>query len=217
MDKCSCGNHENKCDNRLGERINHLIVYCHPNPQSLCNAYKTEVIRLTEESCNNVNVRSLYNIGFQPVLGAEDFKALSQGQVPEDIKIEQDYIQWANLITFIYPVWWAGFPALLKGYIDRVFSSGFAYRAKATGEIEPLLKDKQVILLSNMGTPFELCQASGMLHSMHQTVDQGIFEFCGMEVITHRFFGHIPMASDEERRGHIKLLKLIYDKVLPKY
>lgn len=133
-------------------RLNHLIVYCNPNPKSLSAAYKDAIVQWTELTGNNVNVRDLYQVGFHPVMEMDDFDAQKRGQIPEDVKVEQDYVRWADLITFIFPIWWAGMPALLKGYIDRVFVKGFAYRMKEeAGQFKGLLSGKKVVILNNMG------------------------------------------------------------------
>lgn len=194
----------------------HLIIYCNPNPKSLSAAYRDALVELTELAGQSVNVRDLYNIGFHPVLEQTDFDAVKHGQIPAEIKVEQDYIQWANLLTFVYPIWWAGMPALMKGYIDRVFSRGFAYLTDNKENLQGLLKDKKVVILNNMGLPYSYYDNIGMLNSLKQTSDQGIFEFCGMEVMEHRFFGHLDGASKAEREGHINVLKMIYDKIWEK-
>lgn len=198
------------------EGINHLIVYCNPNPKSLSSAYRDALVELTEMSANPVNVRDLYNIGFSPVLEMRDFDAVKHGQIPAEVKVEQDYVMWANLITFVYPVWWAGMPALMKGYIDRVFMKGFAYTMDDEGHLKGLLGDKKVVILNNMGFPYAYYEKVGMLDSMKQATDEGIFKFCGMEVVEHRFFGHLDAASKAEREGHVEVLKMIYDKILLK-
>lgn len=195
-------------------KLNHLIIYCNPNPKSLSAAYKDMVVQLTEMSGNNANVRDLYCIGFDPVLKQGDFDMLKREQVPEDVKIEQEYVEWADLLTFIYPIWWTGMPALLKGYIDRVFTSGFAYEMDEQSNLKGLLTGRKVVILNNMGSPYDYYQKNGMLNSLRQTTDQGIFEFCGMSVVDHRFFGHLALASKAEREGHIHVLKFIYDKIL---
>lgn len=201
------GNYAGKHD------LKHLVIYCNPNPKSLSAAYKDAVAELSTMSHVPLNVRDLYNIGLQPVLEMGDFDAERHGQIPNEVKVEQDYILWADLLTFIYPVWWAGMPALMKGYIDRVFTRGFAYMTDDEGQVKGLLPGKKVVVLNNMGAPYRDYDENGMLQSMKQTVDEGIFGFCGMEVIEHRFFGHLDAASKEEREGHIRAMKLIYDKI----
>lgn len=194
-------------------RINHLIIYCNPDPKSLSAAYRDCVMELTEMAYHPVNVRDLYNTGFHPVLEKSDFDAAKHGQIPEEVKVEQDYVRWADLLTFIYPVWWAGMPALLKGYIDRVFSKGFAYSMDEQNHPHGMLNGKKVVILNNMGFPYAYYEKTGMLASMKQTTDEGIFRFCGMELLEHRFFGHLDAASKGEREGHINMLKMLYDKI----
>lgn len=199
-------------------RLNHLIVYCNPNPKSLSAAYKDSIVQWTELTGNHINVRDLYQVGFHPVLEMSDFDAQKRGQIPDEVKVEQDYVKWADLITFIYPIWWAGMPALLKGYLDRVFAKGFAYRMKdEAGQFEGLLSGKKVVILNNMGFTYDHYEKSGMLDAFRQTMDEGVFAFCGMEVVAHRFFGHLDEASKGEREGHINTLKFIYDKIIAEY
>lgn len=210
---------ENSCNCKLPKgtkKVKHLIVHCNPNPKSLSAAYRDEVVRISEAFCADVNVRNLYCIGFHSVLNDEDMSSFEKGMVPADIKVEQDYIKWAELITFIYPIWWTGLPAMMKGYFDRVFSEGFAYGWDQDGDLKKLLSKKQVVILNNMGQSFDFYQKSGMLDAMKMTSDQGIFEFCGFEVVEHRFFGHMARSTKAEREGHIRQLKLIYNRLFQK-
>lgn len=195
--------------------LKHLIIFCHPDESSLSAAYREELKCLTEDAGHGYIVRDLYNLSFNPVLGREDFAAFAEGNTPEDIRLEQDYIQGADLITFIFPVWWTGMPALMKGYIDRVFARGFAYDIDGLGEVKKLLSGKKVVILSNFGNSYEQYDKAGMLEAMRKTIDTGIFAFCGMEVVEHHFFGHIDNASKEERAAHIKVLPYMYEKLLP--
>ena len=196
------------------KQLKHLIIYCNPNPKSLSAVYKEAVMELTEMSGNAMNVRDLYNIGFHPVLEQSDFDAVKHGQIPEEVKVEQDYIQWVVLFNFIYPICWTCLHAFMIGFIDRVFTKGFAYNMDEEGQLQGLLAGKKVVILNNMGFPYDYYDKIGMLQSMKQTSDQGIFEFCGIEVAEHRFFGHLDGSSKSEREAHVNVLKLIYDKLL---
>lgn len=189
--------------------LKHLIIFCHPRPASLSGAYKDEIVRLTEKAGHGCIVRDLYNNGFRPALSAEDLEAFQGSEIPEDIRLEQDYVQGADLITMIYPIWWAGMPAMMKGYIDRVFSRNFAYEVTGLGEIRPLLTGKKVIILNNFGSPYEEYEKSGMLDAVRKTCDRGIFQFCGMEVAEHHFFGRMDTSGQEECSAHIGVLPYI--------
>lgn len=105
--------------------MKHLIIYAHPNQENA--QYKQCIEKMLEQRGLEVIVRDLYSIGFDPVLSLDDMTGQRKGIVNDLIKKEQEYISWADLVTFIYPIWWTGMPAIMKGYIDRVFSYGFAY------------------------------------------------------------------------------------------
>ena len=108
--------------------MKHLIISAHPNPQSFNRALVEEVIKATRQAGGETVVRDLYTLDFNPVLSWRELNASMEGIVPAEIKFEQKLITEADLITFIYPLWWMGFPAILKGYLDRVLSYGFAYQ-----------------------------------------------------------------------------------------
>lgn len=183
-----------------------LVVYSHPNPASFNNAIKSEVIETARSLGHQVVVRDLYDIQFDPILKGQDFANLQNGSPTADISTEQDFIRWADVITFIYPIWWTGLPAMLKGYIDRVFSFGFAYTVTENG-IAGLLTDKKVAVINTTGTPDEIYQSNGMTDAMNKTSDTGIFEFSGMKVISHTYFGGVPNVTDEDRKAMLETVK----------
>jgi len=193
--------------------MNHLVVFAHPNQKSFGKGIVDTIVKASEEKSATVVVRDLYSIGFDPILKPEDFVAFQSGKVPEDIAAEQEHIKWADVITFVYPVWWASFPAILKGYVDKVFSYGFAYEY-VDGAPNGLLKDKKALLFSTSGTPNEIYSAIGMHNSMKQTVDQGIFNFSGLEEVNHTFFGAVPHVTDEIREGYLKEVSKIISDIL---
>ena len=159
--------------------------------------------KLTEElkgMGNQVVVRDLYEIGFNPVLTTSDFEAVRSGNTPKDILLEQNHIIEADYIWVIFPIWWAGMPAILKGYIDRVLLSGFAYRMQGDRPVG-MLPDKKVILLNSMGMSYDDYENSGMFDALKLTVDKGVFDFAGMQVVDHRYFTSI-MSADEKKREH---------------
>lgn len=193
--------------------MNHLVVFAHPNPKSFGKGILDTVVKASEEKGAAVKVRDLYELGFDPILKPSDFVAFKEGKVPEDIATEQEIIRWAEVITFIYPVWWTSLPAILKGYVDRVFSYGFAYEY-IDGAPNGLLKGKKALLFSTTGTPDELYAANGMHASMKQTTDQGIFNFSGMEEVSHTFFGAVPYVSEEVRGDYLQKVSAVVKNTL---
>ncbi|MEO5360926.1 MAG: NAD(P)H-dependent oxidoreductase [Nitrospirota bacterium] len=183
--------------------MKHLIVYSHPNPKSFNHAIREKLEAELKALGHEVRVRDLYAVNFDPVLKPSDFELIQAGKAAEDVKVEQDHITWADVISFIHPVWWTGLPAIFKGYIDRVFSFGFAYKIDETG-ITGLLNGKKVLIINTTGAPEEMYAKSGMFNSMLQTSDDGIYRFCAMEVLKHMFFTSIPYITDVERTAMLE-------------
>lgn len=179
--------------------MNYLIVYSHPNTASFNHAIKETLVQGLKNKGKNVRVRDLYAMRFDPVLKADDFETFLRGKTPRDIEIEQEHVRWANALIFVHPVWWAGMPALLRGYIDRVFSKGFAYDETPQGP-RGLLQGKKVFLFSTMGAPMSVYEETGLFKAMESTIDKSTFEFCGFEMLGHKYFGSVQTVSDEERK-----------------
>ncbi len=191
--------------------MNHLIVYAHPFEDSFNHAILEMVVNTLQNNGDNVVVvRDLYQMDFKSVLDQEDFNSLRKKIIPEDIKKEQLYIKDADVITLIYPLWWAGMPAILKGYIDRVFSYGFAYQYNQEGIVEGLLGNKKGLMITTHGTPKLYYNASGMTTALRHTTDTGIYEFCGMKIGEHLFFGGVPTSDEMTRNEILEKVKIAF-------
>lgn len=176
--------------------MKNLIIYTHPNPASLNHFFKQTIVESLEKTGQEIVVRDLNEINFNPVLSLEDMHGQRIGQVGEDVKTEQDFISWADRIVFIYPIWWTGMPAIMKGYIDRVFSYGFAYRYDQ-GIQKGLLTGKQTIIINSHGKSNAEYEAMGMDKALKLTSDTGIFTYSGLEITQHLYFDQADRASVE--------------------
>jgi NAD(P)H dehydrogenase (quinone) len=183
--------------------MKHLIIYAHPHPESLNHAILDTTVNALKKNGQEVVVRDLYALNFQPVLKPEDTSAMKAGETPKDIKTEQEYITQADVITFIYPIWWTGLPAILKGYVDRVFSYGFAYAYGDTGIVK-MLSGKKGLIINTHGTPKEYYDEIGMTKGLKITSDTGIFEFVGIEPVDHLLFGSVGSLDEEAYKGMLK-------------
>lgn len=188
--------------------MKNLVIYAHPNPASLNHFFKQIIVESLKKSEEEVIVRDLNEINFNPVLSLNDMDGQRIGQVSEDVKTEQDFISWADQIIFVYPIWWTGMPAIMKGYIDRVFSYGFAYRYDQ-GIQKGLLTGKKIVIVNSHGKSNAEYQAMGMDKALALTSDTGIFTYCGLEIKQHFYFDKADRASEEnilEWENQIKLL-----------
>lgn len=191
-----------------------LIIYSHPNPNSFNSAIKQNLQDEIISQGHEAKIRDLYALNFNPILSAEDFTQLNQGNIPQDIKTEQDFISWCDTIVFVYPTWWSNVPAILRGYIDRVFSKGFAYTYNEQGPVA-LLKDKKIMIFQTTGSTEGMLMQNNMVESMTNSIDSGIFAFCGMGVLKHKYFFAVPTVSDEERKKMLEEVKEIVKNYMP--
>jgi len=167
--------------------MKHLIIYAHPDAASLNAQFKDMIEAHLNLNQHEVIVRDLYALNFNPVLTRADMEGQRRGAVGQDIVQEQQLIRWADRIIFIHPIWWTGLPAIIKGYIDRVFSYGFAYRYDQGVQIG-LLKGKEAVVINTHGKSKAQYQAMGMDKALSLTSDTGIYTYCGFTLKQHFFF-----------------------------
>jgi NAD(P)H dehydrogenase (quinone) len=102
-------------------------------------------------------------------------------------------------LVFIYPIWWFGPPAILKGWIDRVFTRKFAFEFTATGGMRGLLTQERALILNTLGGDEALYQRERWQELLVRPMTDGILGACGVRNITHRAFYEVP--SDFVRRA----------------
>jgi len=120
-----------------------LIVYAHPEPRSLNGALKDLAVRCLTARGHEVRVSDLYAMKWKAVADGGDFPdrdpelrlfyeraskdAYAGGSQSPDIAAEQEHLLWADAVIFQFPMWWFSMPAILKGWVERVFAFGFGY------------------------------------------------------------------------------------------
>ena len=128
-----------------------LVILAHPNLDSFCGSLFEQYVQGAEAGGYEVKSVALHDLSFDPIL----HKGYKEDQVlEEDLQQMQQNIRWAEHLVFIFPTWWSSFPALLKGFIDRVFLPGFSYKFHK-GKIFPdkLLKGRTGRLIITMDAP----------------------------------------------------------------
>jgi len=183
-----------------------LIIYAHPNPRSLNGQIKSVVTDFLNQLGNEVMIRDLYQMNFNPVLSLEDLNGQKTAKVSNEVEQEQLYLKWADAIIFIYPIWWTGMPAILKGYIDRVFSYGFAYRYDK-GVQKGLLTNKKTIVVNTHGKSTQEYHRLGMDKALTLTSDVGIFSYCGLFIKEHFFFDRADKIEKSDFKSWIEAIK----------
>jgi NAD(P)H dehydrogenase (quinone) len=193
--------------------MQHLIISAHPSRDSFSNSLAVALATESRHNDVDVVVRNLYEQGLDPVLTSEDLALIKKGEISEDIAKEQKLLAESDFISLVYPLWWGSFPAILKGYFDRVLTHGFAFTITPEGP-EGLLKGKKVFLHTSMGNSVEAYENKGILKAFRQIHGQEVFGFCGIEVAGHLFYPRIPDSSVEMKDKYIEEALGFYKTVL---
>ncbi|WP_121812661.1 NAD(P)H-dependent oxidoreductase [Mucilaginibacter kameinonensis] len=180
---------------------NILLILGHPSENSFCNALLNAYQRGAESAGANCKVLYISRLKFDVNL-AEGYK--TGEYMEDDLLAAQEMFTWANHVVFVYPNWWGFMPAITKGFIDRLFLPGFAFKHQS-GKIFPekLLKGKSMRLMVTMDTPkwwFYLIYRA----SQYQILKDIVFGYVGFDPIRFSTFGFIRKSTDQKREKWLK-------------
>lgn len=203
--------------------MNVLIVFAHPERHSFNGALKNTAVETLQQAGHSVVVSDLYEMGWQAAIGSDDFcgkradanyldlsreqeHAVAADSLAMEIKAEQEKLANADLILFHFPVWWFSMPAIMKGWVDRVFARGFAYSAGkkyGTGHFQ----GKKAMLCITTGTAATLYEPNGIdgdLHHILWPIHNGMLAYTGFTVLPPYAAWMPARLSEEERLGYLK-------------
>lgn len=190
--------------------MNVLIVYTHPRVESLNHAILETCVNTFEKNGHKVEVRDLYKMGFNPVLEGDDAIHIENHKFvrtntsfPEEIEVEMQHIRNADLLLYIYPVWWNGFPAMMKGYVDRVFQHGFAYSFESD-EPKKNFGGKKALFIHTTGQPQDTPEAQELTRRIKSVTSGWMFNGNDVEVLDHMVYGRVPYLSNDELKAILK-------------
>ncbi len=191
----------------MEDYVRHLVITAHPSAKSFNHAVVETYVSALEALGHEVECRDLYAMKFNPLMSASDLKAVATGKASRDIRIEQTAIRRSDVVTLISPLWWSGFPAMLKGYLDRVFCAGFAYVIKRH-EYLPGLSGKKGVIITTSGATTDDLKSGGTLRALKTVQDQGFMEFCGIEMVRHLYLSGIdPTMSKASGELHLETVR----------
>lgn len=160
-----------------------LIVVSHPLPESLTAAVAGQVGAGLARDGHSFEIADLAAERFDPRFTSSDVAVhLKQAQVDPAIAAEQERIGRADALVLVYPVYWWSFPALLKGWIDRVFVNGWAYEEMPDGRIVRKLGHLPIHLVAIGGADLRTYARHGYFGAMRTQIEHGIFGYCGAAV-----------------------------------
>ncbi|RHX84339.1 NAD(P)H-dependent oxidoreductase [Leptospira stimsonii] len=181
-----------------------LLIYCHSNPKSFTKVVFDAILDTLVSLKASVQVVDLYGEKFDPVLMVDDAHRRRDLCSDPSTKKYRDMISEANHIVFIYPVWWHGFPAMLKGFIDRVITSDFVYSFKnrSKGSILPegLMRNKKISCFYSLDAPYPIA----MIDPGWLAIKYGLFRYCGFRHVKRYFRHNLKHLSENERAEWIQ-------------
>ncbi|MBE3595395.1 MAG: NAD(P)H-dependent oxidoreductase [Candidatus Carbobacillus altaicus] len=181
-----------------------LIIYTHPNPKSFNAAILKEVERVLHEAGHTYAVINLYKDNFDPVLVYNDKIRRSDLKNHPETAHYRELVRQADHLIFIYPVWWYGVPAILKGFFDRVFVSGFAYRYDGMVP-KGLLKRKSAWVVYTIDSPgwyIRLVRRS----AEWIVIRDAVLKFCGIRKVKRFMFAGVKRSSLKRRQRWLAYL-----------
>lgn len=177
-----------------------LIVVSHPDPGSLTHAVAARIAGGLSQAnaANTFEVVDLNAEGFDPRFTASDIALhLRKKPAPADVVAEQARIDRSDALVLVYPVYWWSMPALMKGWIDRVFVNGWAYDDVPGAKVAKKLGRLPVHLVGIGGAGAGTYQRRGYGAAMKTQIDHGIFDYCGARVVT----SNLLLLPDEQDVG----------------
>lgn len=172
-----------------------LIVVAHHDPLSLTHSLAAEVAAGLADAGHTWEIADIAAQGFDPRFNAADHAVhRQQAAPPADVLAEQARIDRADALVLVYPVYWWSMPGLLKGWVDRVFSNGWAFDYSPEAKLLKKLRHLHVHLLALGGADAGTFERRGYTQAMQTQIDHGIFDYCGARVAS----SHVLFDSESQ-------------------
>ena len=194
-----------------------LVVYCHPREASFTSAVRDLVLDKLAAAKAEVRLLDLYAEGFDPILSAEEHEGYET--CPDNIApvaAHVDDLRWCDTLIFVYPTWWYGLPAVLKGWLDRVLLPDVAFLMPSP-DVKTIRPGLPHIRRLAVFTP---CGASRWLTFLvgspgKRTLMRGVGLLCGRPV-RRAYAAHYLMDSstDASRAAHLDRVAAKMDRFL---
>ena len=166
------------------------VIFAHPKIDSfvgsLAAAYRQEGLMRGHE----ILYRDLYRMEFDPCLQECELPWSRNFELRDDVRFERELLKEIDVFAIFYPIWLNSPPAILKGYLERVFGMGFAFRRAQSGNA-PLLTGRKLISFTSSGAPTEWVIQSGAWQAMRDLFDGHFAAVCGLTVVDHIHFGGV--------------------------
>ncbi len=185
--------------------MKNYVIIAHPNKMGITYAAFESVKRGLIESNQEVRELNLYEVGFDPVLVFDEQHKRRDMYHDKETQIYREDLMWADRIIFIYPTWWSGMPAILKGYIDRIFAQKFAYQFKGILPIG-LLKGKTAWIVTTYDAP--KLYAKLFQQDYGKVLKRQVLSLCGIKTTKMFVLASTKKTTKEKREAWLNKLYL---------
>lgn len=181
------------------------LIVAHPRIRSFTMAMAEAYAEAARHEGAEVVLRDLYRLGFDPLLHMEELPDHEGFQPRADVMDERSVIGDADVFVFVYPLWFNAPPAMLKGYVDRVFGMGFGYSRFGLEGNRPLLSDRRLVSFTSSGAPQDWVESSGAWEAMRKHFDDHLAAVTGLNLIgRHNIGGVTPGLREDVVEGHAR-------------
>ncbi len=202
--------------------MNVLIVYAHPEPKSFNGAMKDLAVRTLTGQGHEVEVSDLYAMNFNPVAGRNDVldadetapfkvsaelgRACKEGTLAADIVAEQEKVRRADFVIMQAPMWWFTVPAIMKGWIDRVFIREFAFTSDEWYDTGRLAGKRAMLSMTTAAGPrtFQPASLFGDIHERLYSIQHCALYFVGFEVLPPFIAWAVDSVNTSKRRRYLE-------------
>jgi len=187
-----------------------LIINGHPDKQSFCFELAMRYKKGADMAGADCKLVNLADLDFNPILTNGYRK---RTELEPDLLMIQEEIKKADHLVLVYPTWWATYPALLKGFIDRVFLPGFSFKYRENSPMwDKLLTGKTARMIVTMDSP-KWYYALFMKNAGHRSMKKGILEFCGIKPVKITSFSQLKSSTEASRKAWLTQVEKLGNKL----
>ncbi|MCC3765226.1 NAD(P)H-dependent oxidoreductase [Glycomyces sp. TRM65418] len=201
------------------------IVYAHPHARSLNAALRDETVQTLEGLGHTVTVADLYAMNWKAVADYDDFgptenehfmaaagEAWDKGSLTEDVKAEQERLLAADAVILQFPLWWFTVPAIMKGWMDRVFTNGFGYGTSRSWPRygDGVLAGKRAMVVVTTGAAEAHLSdrgVNGAIDDLLFPIQHGVLFYTGMQVLPPTVITSAVTFGESDYADAVKLLR----------
>ncbi len=184
----------------MSQPLNHAIIACHPSESSFTLSIAKRYAEAVRSHGHQAIIRDLYRLDFDPVLKEQE----REGSPAADVVAEWDALGEIDVFVLAYPIWFGAPPAMLKGYIDRVFGAGRTRGAPSESARGSILQGKHLVSLTLSGSMRAWLDEKGVMESLRNLFDRYLGDIFGLPETHHYHFDGVqPGLPPRDYRFHL--------------